>query len=184
MTLERDIGTIPTSALEANVIRWQWFVKMQIAAPVGTKRFTDAEDDLTIDVDGSSQTWTATDLQVGNLDQGKQFFLNPSTISFGNLDTPPTWSTWANSPGLRNATVEVWAGWWTTAGVYSDAVKLYHGKVDNHRPGNRCEIALKPWHSLWARDCPTHIPGLSDLLPAALMPKYGETIYWNSDQKR
>lgn len=175
--ISRNVGAIPTADLDANTVDWSYFLRVDIDAPVGTVRYTDRLASFTGNIDGSSETWTAgKGLKVGKLDQGRQFVLTPSTFSVANLDY--VWSNYANSPGIRDATVQIWAGWFSAAGVLTDKVKLYYGKIDNHRMGKRAEIALKPWRALWARRCVTPIPILSSLLPAALAPEDGTIIYW------
>lgn len=175
--MQRNIGTIDPNDLNSERIAWSWFVSINVSG-VGVQRYTDSSDDYTGDIDGSSQTWTAWDLSVGNLDQGSQSAVSVSWIEVANLDE--TFSTWANSPGLRNADVEVWYAQFDVAtDALVDSVPMYVGRIDNHRIGPRAYLALKPGRSTWARSTFTAVPGQSPLLPAPLMPKDGVTIYWN-----
>jgi hypothetical protein len=112
----RDIGSIPVADLQANTIDWGWFVSVDIAAPVGMKRFCNRAVNVTDNIDGSSQTWTCgVGLEVGNIDQGREFVLNPSTMSVDNINN--TWGNWANSPGLRDVPVEIYVVWYDAAGA-------------------------------------------------------------------
>lgn len=181
--ISRSIGAIPVADLQANVIDWSYFLRVDIAAPVGTKRFTDRSASFTGNIDGTSQAWThGIGLQVGALDQGRQFILRPSSFSAANLNY--TWGNWAATPGLRDAEVQIYVGWFSSAGVLTGSVKLYHGKIDNHRHLERSEMALKPWIATWARRVMVPVPGLSSLLPAELMPEDGKQIYWNTTAKK
>lgn len=169
----RDISTIPVADLRAGVIDWSWFVRTDIASPVGIKRWTDRGSDVTANIDGTSQTWTSgVGLQVGNIDQGREFVLNPSTISFANLNW--TWSGWANSPGLRDADVYIYVVWYdTTTGAMSGAVRMWTGRIEEQSHLDRSEFGLKPWRAQWARKVVVPIPGQSPLLPAPFMPVDG-----------
>lgn len=179
MTISRDLGTIPVGRLQSNTVDWFYFVKIEIASPVGTKRFTNRHTDYTGDIDGSSQTWVAEDMQCGGFGQGKQGALRVAKLSFANLDY--TWTNWANSPGLRKTNVSVWRGEFNPAdGLLDDAILIYVGTIDSHQCGERANLAIKPWRSTWGRKVVTAIPGLSPLLPAPLMPKDGELIRWNT----
>jgi len=174
----RDIGTITVAELQARQIDWSFFVQIDIAAPVGTVRFTNRKGDFVGELDGSpgSPDWQLADMNVGSLDQGRQSASAVSQIDFANIDF--TWTNWANTPGLRGAEVTVWAGWFAADGVtLSGYVKVYAGRIDNHRCGTRAEIALKPGRNKWARKVMTHVSGKSPLLPAALMPEDGTILH-------
>jgi hypothetical protein len=168
----RDIGSIPVADLQANTIDWGWFVSVDIAAPVGMKRFCNRAVNVTDNIDGSSQTWTCgVGLEVGNIDQGREFVLNPSTMSVDNINN--TWGNWANSPGLRDVPVEIYVVWYDAAGAMTGAVKMWSGRIDEQRHLQRSEFGLKPWRAQWARRVLTAIPGQSPLLPAPFMPADG-----------
>lgn len=162
--MPRNLGTIPTSLPAANDVDWGYFVRLDIGGAVGTKRFTDyRKGDQTLSIDGSSQLWSAADLRVGSLDQGRQNALSVSSIDFANLpESPETvgqWTTWANTPGLRNVIVYVYVGWFDLAGAFAGSYKIYEGRVDNHDLGRRAMLALKPHIASWSKQAPWAIPG-------------------------
>jgi hypothetical protein len=161
--MARNLGTIPTSLPAANDVDWGYFVRLDIGGAVGTKRFTDYwKGDQTLSIDGSSQLWSAADLRVGSLDQGRQNVLSVSSIDFANLPEPPAtegqWTTWANTPGLRNVIVYVYVGWFDLAGAFAGSYKIYEGRVDNHELGRRAMLALKPHIASWSKQAPWAIP--------------------------
>lgn len=172
--MSRDLGGTPLGTIQANEIDWSYFVRIDIASPVGTKRWTDRPaGDFTGNVDGSSQTWTGADLIMGPLDQGDQEMV--SWMDFANLDY--TWTSWANSPGLRGATVQVWVAWFDAAGAVAGSYKVYDGRVDNGEYGPRAKMALTPQGRGWSRDVPY---ATIQELGFNLMPAQGITIYWGT----
>lgn len=180
VTFVRDIGTITVEELQARNIDWSWFVEIVLADPVGAVRFTNRKQTFSGELDGSivfgSPDWILANMNVGSLDQGRQSASAVSQIDFANIDF--TWTTWANTPGLKDADVAVWAGWFAADGVsLSGYVKYYSGRIDNYRCGVRAELALKPGRSKWARKILTPVSGRSPLLPAALMPEDGTVLH-------
>jgi hypothetical protein len=173
--MQRDLGGILPSQLAANVIDWCHAISVEIPT-VGTVRMTDRVNSFTASVDGSPQLWTATDVKVGNLDQGRQTAMSVSYLSIANLDY--VWTTWGNVPGLRDAVVHIWEVWFDSTGAYAGAVLKYEGQIDSHSLGNRANLALKPWKAHWNRRVMTQVPGLSSELPAPLMPADDAVIYW------
>lgn len=177
--IARNISSIPVALIEANEIDWGWFVRVDVASPVGTKRFCDRAADYTGAIEATSATWLCgSDLRVGAIDQGREFTLQPSNFSVSNLDY--TWSNWAQSPGISDAPVEIYVGWFNADGSLAGAVKLYHGRIDNHGVLSRAELALKPWVSEWARRALRHVPGMSPRLAAPLAPKDGDEVRWET----
>lgn len=171
----RDIGSIPVADLRANRIDWNWYVRIDVPAPVGTKRFSDGARNYTANIDGAAATWICgAGLQVGTIDQGRDFVLKPTTISFANINN--TWSNWANSPGLRDADVYVYVVWYSGSGAISGAVLLWSGRIEEQSHLNRSEFALKPWRAQWARRVMSPVPGVSPFLPAPFMPADGTKI--------
>lgn len=159
----RNIGSIPTSLLQANVIDWAYFVRVDVGGAVGTKRFTDHHTgDQTRSIDGSSQLWSFDDFLVGPLDQGNQSTLRVSWLNFANLPEPPAtagkWTTWANVPGLRHAVVFVYVGWYDSDGAFAGSYKAYEGRIDNQECGRRAMLALKPHIAPWAKKAPWAVP--------------------------
>jgi hypothetical protein len=130
--MQRDLGGILPSQLAANVIDWCHAISVEIPT-VGTVRMTDRVNSFTASVDGSPQLWTATDVKVGNLDQGRQTAMSVSYLSIANLDY--VWTTWGNVPGLRDAVVHIWEVWFDSTGVYAGAVLKYEGQIDSHSLG-------------------------------------------------
>lgn len=181
----RDLSHLPAGFLQltqASVIDWSYAVRLDIAAPVGTVRFTDRHSNFTANVDGTSQTWVSADMKVGKMPQGRQKPLDVTQLNFANLDY--TWTNWANSPGLRKAEVRIWKAWFDPLGLiglpgaYVGPIEVWRGHVDNQELLRRAKLALKPWSAKWARRAMTAIPGLSPELPAPLMPKEDEEIHW------
>jgi len=172
----RDLGTVTTGLLEANVVDFSYFIRLDIPAPTGTVRFTTRHTSVTEDIDGSEQLWSVADVVVGNLDQGQQTTGSVSTLSFANLDY--AWTVLANSPGLRDVDVQVWEGWFDADGDFVGSILRYEGQIDNQRCGERAEFALKPFRAFWRRRVVTQVPGISHLQPAPLMPDDNAIIYW------
>lgn len=184
MPFERSTsGPIPASALQDPLIQWCWCVRIDVAAPIGTLRFTDGgpSGNVSANLDGTGvQTWVETPLVVGTLDQGEQGTLSVSSVSFANGDDPPTWSGYVASPGLRNAAVQVYFVMFdkylsTLTGYF----KAYDGHVDNQQIGQWAELVLKPHHSPWSREAPfltLSQLGLGGLMPDPAIPLYfGDT---------
>lgn len=159
----RDLGAGLVDLLQRNRIDWSYFVRIDLAAPVGTKRFTDRRVSVTEDIDGAPELWSTADLKVGRMSQGRQGPLTVSSLSFANLDN--TWTNWKNQVGLRGASVQVWAGWYTAAGAFEEASLIYEGKIDSQQLGPRSELALKPWRVLWGRRAVWAVPGPRCIYP-------------------
>lgn len=179
----RDIGSIPIADIQAGIIDWSYFVRVDVPAPVGITRWTDRAASFTGNVDGAgAQTWTAGNgLQIGDVQQGRELILNPTWFSLANLNY--TWTNWANSPGLSNAAALIYVGWFGAAGALTGGVKLYEGVIGYHRMLSRAEISLNPGTAKSRRRCVAHIPGRSPLIPAPLMPDDGVKIYRTSTSR-
>jgi hypothetical protein len=194
----RNLGSLPLSQVQANEFDWSYFVRIDVASPIGTKRFTDrycgpttppapsqqsfidtSARTTSLSIDGSTQLWSEDDVVVGGLDQGQQTMLAVSWLSFANLEeTPgagPKWTGWANNPGLANAPVKVWHVRFDPAtGAFVEKILMYDGKVDNARYGSRAELALRS--APIRRLVPTATAQLLGAGP--IMPDLHTTIYW------
>lgn len=169
----RDLGDIDVAELQANVSDWAYFVRVDLPAPVGTKRFTDWwSGDFTGNIDGVVATWTATDVVVGRVGQGKQGPLVVSSLDFANLNY--TWTNWVNSPGLRGVAVTVYHVRLNADQSLNGAIEMYPGTIDSHKVLARAELALTPGHASWSKRILSPVPGMHVLLPAELMPSDSE----------
>lgn len=180
--MSRSIPSV--AAVQSNRIDYSHFVKVAVGGAVGDKYFTDrtaaaGTETLTYDIDGlGAVAYTIADLLVGPLDQSEQDTLGVSWLSFANLDY--TWTTWANTPGLRNADVEVWRGQFDADGALLGSWKAYVGKIDGHECGDRATLALKPHATPWTRLAPS-VTG-KNLGAANLIPDKSKTIHWGGDR--
>lgn len=165
--IERDIGDITDEQLTAATSDWCYFVKVDMPAPVGVKRFTQFRD-FTGNIDGTVATWFNADVRVGRLPQSRANALAVSSLSFANIDY--TWTNWAQNYGLRRRNITVYHVRFNADGSLNGEVRMYEGHIDNHSLLTRAEFAIKPFHIPWGRRCVTAVPGLSPLLPAELAP--------------
>ncbi len=132
------------------------FVRIDVSSPIGTQRFTDyAEGDVTLNVDGTSQLWTKAGVVVGRMGFDRGGAESVSWLEFPNADTPPTWSTWAMSPGLKGARVRVWDGYFDSSGAFIEAIQNFDGKIDNMELGLMAHLAIRPWGAGW---CVQNVP--------------------------
>lgn len=67
-----------------NLIPFEYFVRIDL--PGGTIRYTTFGRDVTLDIDGSPQLWSAYQMQVASLSQTSESPLDVSYLSIGNLD--------------------------------------------------------------------------------------------------
>lgn len=172
----RTLG-FASSLTQANAVDFCHCVRIDGGAPMGTKRFTDRAVDVVADIDGAgSQTWTSADVNVSAVDQNGTNYLAVSSLSFANLDY--TWTSWAQSPGLRDAPVQVWRVWFDAAGAIAGKYPLYIGSIDNQEHGIRSQLALKPFGAPWGRATPWQTLPMIDPVFAKLMPDRTVTIYW------
>lgn len=184
------LRSLPFSAslTQANDIIHYAFVRVDVASPIGTKRFTDMPGGLTANIDGAgSLPWSEDAVMAGALDQSDQDTMKVSWLKFANLPESPAtvgkWTTWANSPGLRNAPIFVYDAWFNinadlSIGSLAGALLLYQGKIDNHELLEVATLALKPFATPWTREVPW-VTGLN-LGAAALLPKQDTTVQWGS----
>lgn len=170
----RSLG-FAASLTQANEADWSYFVKVIGSGAIGTRRFTDRAADVTANVDGSSQTWTADDVIVSGPSQSEEEILSPAYLDFANLDY--TWTNWANTPGLRGASVYIYKGWFS-GGSLSGAYELFRGEIDNQALGERAMLALKPFGLAWERSACWQPLELIDSMFNVLMPDRTKTIHW------
>jgi len=130
------------AATADNKLAWRWFVRVDIATPVGTKRFCDYATPgvQTLNIDGTTQAWNETDVLVGGLDQGVQSKV--SFVDFSNLDGQ--WTAWALTPGLRSAAVRVYHVQFNADGTLAGPVKMYQGMVGGQSHLDRTHLELVP----------------------------------------
>src|SRR4029077_10401990 len=178
MPVARKTGTVTTALTQQDAVDHSYFVRTDIASPVGTKRWTDRDclgaGSYTGSIDGSSQTWTEAGLIVGPLDQSDNDTLSVSWLRFWNLDW--TWTNWANSPGLRNALVWVYDAWFNTDGSLAGSILIYNGKIDNQELGPEAMLALKPFATPWSKEIPWVT--WTNLGASPIMPKPNTVIQW------
>jgi len=150
---------VDAATVQANTLRWAYFVRFDFGGAVGTKRFTDYyQGDFTGSIDGGSQTWTGADVTVGPLDQSRNASSNVSWVKFANLDNQ--WTTWASVPGIRGKAVQVWRGDFNpTTGALVAVYQLYQGVADDHIIGPYAQVTLKPGVTPWARRLPAQVIG-------------------------
>jgi hypothetical protein len=149
MALPRALP-FPLSDLQSRVFDWAWFVKFEIASPVGTKRFTDYPNDIAINVDGTVQTWLESGANVGPINQAKSGAATVSWIEMPNMDT--LWAQWANIPGLKGTLVTIYVGVWSSASIYDGAYVVAIMEIDEHLVSNWAQLTLVPPRSTnWAK---------------------------------
>lgn len=166
-----------TSLTQANVIDRSYFARIDIGGAVGTKRFTERSlpgGSASLNIEGTTQTWTEAGLTVGPLDQSDHDISSVSWLKFSNLDGQ--WTTWGNTPGLRNAPVLVYDAWFNTDGSLAGSFLVYQGKVDNQELGDVAMLALKPFATPWAREVPWATA--LNLGAAPIMPRPNTVIQW------
>lgn len=169
MVATRSLGGGSAADVQANRIQQWWFIKVEFAAPVGTKYFTDRPtfpaDFISLDIgDGSGlQNWYHYDIQRGPLDQSSTDPINVSWIKFQNIffdGVAKPWTKWCNTPGVKGTKVTVWliqfqlsvAQETNTILVRS---KLYEGKFDDGvYEKDYAQITLKPPDTPWGREFP------------------------------
>ena len=155
-------ANVPTAQVQASEIDWSYFVRFDFPGVTGTKRFTDRYlGDYTGNIDGAgSLVWTYSGFDVGPLDNASNNPTSVSWLKFWNLDSPPTWTTLANSPGLRNVPVQVWVAWFdTSTGALVNSYVVYKGTVDDHVISASAQLTIKPGVTPWARMLPAQIIG-------------------------
>src|SRR6266542_7058846 len=175
----RNLGAISPATIQANAIDHSYFVRADVAAPVGTKRWTDRWVDFTGNIDGGSQTWTSGDFILGPLNQSSHASTAVSSVSFANLfdQNLAPWTGWAISPGLRGVKAQIWDAWFSlSTGALIDKVKLFEGTIDGGEFGDRANLELAPYIKPWSRQIPS-ITGMV-LGAAPLMPDVNTTIHW------
>jgi hypothetical protein len=186
MGSERNLGTVPTADTAKPNIDYSHFVRVDLPAPVGTKRWTDRRvgTGVSLSIDGSSQTWTQSDVIVGLLDQGTQDLGTVSQVSFANLDY--TWTNWANTVwtngtvGLKGVLVHVWWGWFDwQSGTFTGAPKVYKGKIDRQEHLQRSTLAL----TAGTRQRMSCYMTAKTLGAASIMPPPGVTIYLDNQSR-
>jgi hypothetical protein len=177
----RNLGSIPLVEVQNNVNFSYLFARVDVASPVGTKRYSEAFfGDFTGNIDGSSQLWSAADFLVGGLNQSAQNVTSVSSISFANISDAGTlapWTGWAITPGLRGAKVQIWVAYFDRSTLaLIDKVKLFEGTIDSGEFGDRATMAVAPYVKPWSRQVPA-ITGMM-LGAAPLMPDPTVTIRW------
>jgi hypothetical protein len=172
----RSIGSLPLERIQAGTIMWRWCVRVDVPAPIGIKRFTNHDSDITFDIDGTVELWTSgVALQVGRVEQGVEFVLNPTELSFANINN--TWGNWAKTPGLAIAPVYIYVVWYDDDGVtIAGTFAVWTGKIGEQSHAERSEFGLQPWLPKWGRRVLTHVVGESPMTPAPFMPKDGTEI--------
>jgi hypothetical protein len=114
----RDLGGISDAATQDNNVQVYWFVRLDIASPVGTKCFTnkpcDATGKITLNLRGDgSFDWYEYDVEVGTIKEQVDDDTNLSFLKFGNVSAQAglldrQWTKWSNTPGLRGTTVWIY----------------------------------------------------------------------------
>lgn len=158
MTATRNLGGVQVATIAANVVDWSLFVRIDFPSPTGTQRFTDRPGGFTGNIDGSSQAWTEKSFVLGAANQSRQDVLSVSWLEFDNLDY--TFQSWANTPGLRDVVVKVYAGWFN-GGSLEGAYAIYEGRFDDAEISQKAKITLKPHVTTWAQKILGNVLGTS-----------------------
>lgn len=157
--VERNLGTISTSTVEARRVEFFEFVKLTFPSPTGVLRYTNKTGGFVGDIDGSSQTWTPYDVTVGELAQTQQNVLDVSWVQFGNNNN--VFSTLILNIGIENRPVTIYQAWFTPGtqtkeGQYSP----YYGRLDKAVPSRgKFKISIVPDKSGFAQMLPARIIG-------------------------
>jgi len=165
------ISGVDQPTASAPTLYWAYFVRIDIAAPVGTKRFSAWHIDITANIDGTSQLWSSDMMlmNVEGIEQGEKQTLSSASFSVGNAADPPLWSQWAQSPGLRSAAVQIYRVQFNAAGSLVASVKRYDGRVDAQEIDTIAHLFLTPHNRPWSRQAPYATPAF--LGASALFPK-------------
>lgn len=155
MVSPRNLGGISDAATQNNVIQVWDFVQIQIASPVGIQRFTnkpcDSSGFISLNLNSSgTANWYEYDVTIGNISESLQDLTTINYIKFGNLSAQngfldKQWTKWANSPGLRNATVWIYrAQFDPTTDVYLGSFIRFYGELGGGTFRDEATITVKP----------------------------------------
>jgi hypothetical protein len=148
--MPRSFTGISETLLRSRNIAFWHFAAITLPSPVGIQRFTNRPTGYTGNIDGSSQVWAESSLEVGPIHQSRQQTLQVNWIKFINLDY--TWTNWAFTPGIRGSLVSIYEAWWdtsTTPFTFVESFIGYEGKIDDHELGTRVQLVLRPFHTPW-----------------------------------
>lgn len=157
--VERGLGGTPTSAVEARRAKFFWFVKITFPSPTGVLRYTDRPGGFVGDIEGSSQTWTAYDVRVGELTQTQQTVLDVSWIEIANNNN--VWSTLILNTGIANRPIELWQAWFDPdTDAKSGQNSPFYGRLDKAVPvRGKFKISIVPDKSGFSQQLPARVIG-------------------------
>ncbi len=176
----RTLGSITSADVEANIVDFCWFFKIEIPTSSYVRYTTHPDGDYAFDGSGGdfdsvAATWVGYDFTIGSLVQNQSSPLDVSYVDIQNLDN--VWSDYLLNDGIRFRSVQIWQAWFdTTDGSFIGSLKMYDGRTDEATlDGNRIKISLAPHRTPWTVQIPARrmIPTCQYLFKNADTCQYG-----------
>ncbi len=155
--MPRNLAGVPLSNIQANYVKFAWFVKIEIPASTFLY-YTDKDADY---VDGGALingtdavTWSTYDVKVGTLVQNQTSPLDVSYLDIQNLDN--VWSNYVLNTGTRYRSTQIYFAWFDPiTDILLGSMIMFDGRTDEATMnGNRIRISLVPHRTPWTHLVP------------------------------